>query len=142
MMGQISREFSLSKTYTNHSLRATTVHVLDAAQFPGRHIMTVTGHKSETSLKTYIGYTTEKTKQMMSDTISEAVGTKSKSSLKDTATYHGFNLTSSDFDVLPLSNSQFASLLGKFIAQFKVLVLFIFCTIVLDCGIHVFGIGI
>ena len=32
---------------------------------------------------------------MMSDTISEAVGTKSKSSLKDTATYHGFNLTSS-----------------------------------------------
>ena len=68
MMGQISREFSLSKTYTNHSLRATTVHVLDAAQFPGRHIMTVTGHKSETSLKTYTGYTTEKTKQMMSDT--------------------------------------------------------------------------
>ena len=113
MMGQISREFSLSKTYTNHRLRATTVHVLDAAQFPGRHIMTVTGHKSETSLKTYTGYTTEKTKQMMSDTISEAVGTKSKSSLKDTATYHGINLTSSDFDVLPLSNSQFDSLLNE-----------------------------
>ena len=32
MMGQISREFSLSKTYTNTSLRATTVHALDAAQ--------------------------------------------------------------------------------------------------------------
>ena len=60
MMGQISREFSLSKPCTNHSLRATTVHVLVAAQFPGRHIMTVTGHKSETSLKTYTGYTTEK----------------------------------------------------------------------------------
>lgn len=53
-MGQISREFSLSKTYTNYSLRATTVHVLDAAQFPGRQIMTVTGHKSETSLKKHI----------------------------------------------------------------------------------------
>ena len=49
----------------------------------------------------------------MSDTIIEAVGTKSKSSLKDTATYHGFNLTSSDFDVLPLSNSQFDSLLNE-----------------------------
>jgi hypothetical protein len=49
----------------NHSLRATTVHVFDAAQFPGRHIMTVTGHKSETSLKIYTGYTTEKTKQIM-----------------------------------------------------------------------------
>ena len=113
MMGQLSREFSLSKTYTNTSLRATTVHALDAAQFPGRHIMTVTGHTSETSLKTFTEYTTEKNKQMMSDTISEAVGTKSKSSLKDTATYHGFNLTSSDCDVLPLSNSQFDSLLNE-----------------------------
>jgi hypothetical protein len=27
---------------------------------------------------------------------------------------------------------------GKFIAHFKVLVLFIFCTVVLDCGIHVY----
>ena len=112
MMGQISKEFSLSKTYTNHSLHATTVHVLDATQFPGRH-MTVTGHTSETSLKTYTGYTTDKTKQMMSDTISEAVGTKSKSSLKDTATYHGIDLASSNFDVLPLSNSQFDSLLNE-----------------------------
>jgi hypothetical protein len=50
---------------------------------------------------------------MMSDTICEAVGTKSKSSFKDTATYHGFHLTSSDFDVLPLSNSQFDSLLNE-----------------------------
>ena len=41
------------------------------------------------------------------------MGTKSKSSLKDTATYHGFDLASSDFDVLPLSNSQFDSLLNK-----------------------------
>ena len=86
---------------------------MDAAQCPGRHIMTVTGHTKETSLKTYTGYTTEKNKQMMSDTICEVVGTKSKSSLKDTATYHGFNLTSSDFDVLPLSNSQFDSLLNE-----------------------------
>jgi hypothetical protein len=54
-----------------------------------------------------------KKNQLMSDTISEAVGTKSKSSLKDTATYHGFNLASSDFDVLPLSNSQFDSLLNE-----------------------------
>jgi hypothetical protein len=60
----------------------------------GIHVF-VTGHKSETSLKTYTGYTTEKTKQMMSDTISEAVGRKSKSSLKETTTYHGFNLTNS-----------------------------------------------
>jgi hypothetical protein len=84
-----SREFSLSKTYTNNSLRATTVHALDAAQIPGRLIMTVAGHTSETSLKN----------------IHWIYG-------------------------------------RKFIAQFKALVLFIFCTVLLDCGIHVFGIGI
>lgn len=37
--------------YTNHSLPATTVHVLDVAELAGRHIMSVTGHKSEHSLK-------------------------------------------------------------------------------------------
>ena len=57
MMTELSEKFGLSKKYTNHSLRATSVHILDSAQFPSRHIMTVTGHKAETSLKTYTGYT-------------------------------------------------------------------------------------
>jgi hypothetical protein len=46
-MSEISKEFALSQVYTNHSLRATTVHVLDAANIAVRHIMSVTGHKSE-----------------------------------------------------------------------------------------------
>lgn len=56
---------------TNHSLRATTVHILDRAQIPSRHIITVTGHKSENSLKTYSGVTDEGTKKIMSTVISE-----------------------------------------------------------------------
>jgi hypothetical protein len=50
IMSEISQEFALSQVYTNHSLRATTVHVLDAANIAVRHIMSVTGHKSESSL--------------------------------------------------------------------------------------------
>ncbi|VDH93435.1 Hypothetical predicted protein, partial [Mytilus galloprovincialis] len=52
-MNEISKAANLSREYTNHSCRATTVHILDEAQIPSRHIMSVTGHKSEASLKTY-----------------------------------------------------------------------------------------
>ena len=71
MMKKISAAAKLSVSYTNHSLRATTVHVLDVAQFPSRHIMSVTGHKSENSLKTYTGQTSEETKKRMSDTLNK-----------------------------------------------------------------------
>lgn len=64
-MTEISRMAKLSHEYTNHSCRATTVHVLDEAQVPSRHIMSVTGHKSESSLKTYSGKTCEKNKKFM-----------------------------------------------------------------------------
>jgi hypothetical protein len=63
MMKKISEAAKLSSSYTNHSLRGTTVHVLDAAKFPSRHIMSVTGHKSENPLKTYSGQTSEDTKR-------------------------------------------------------------------------------
>ena len=70
-MSDISERAGLSVRYTNHSLRATTLHILDRAQIPSRHIMTVTGHKSENSLKTYSGVTDEGTKRRMSNVISE-----------------------------------------------------------------------
>lgn len=61
IMSEISKVFKLSQVYTNYSL--TTVHLLDVASIPGRHIMSVTGHKSESSLKSYTGYTSTKTKR-------------------------------------------------------------------------------
>ena len=72
-MSEISKKAGLTTIYTNHSCRATTVHVLDSAQIPSRHIMSVTGHKSESSLKTYSGKTDEKTKQIMSEMIGDKI---------------------------------------------------------------------
>ena len=60
MMSVLSQKASLSQKYTNHSFGTTSVHILDATQISTRHIMSVTGHKAETSLKTYTGHTNNK----------------------------------------------------------------------------------
>lgn len=86
MMSTISKESGLSRIYINHSLRAKTVHVLDVARFLDRHIMSVTGHKAQSSLKTYTGYTDSKTKQNMSNTLSNALWSTT-SEIKRTSTY-------------------------------------------------------
>ncbi|XP_045176600.2 uncharacterized protein LOC123537103 [Mercenaria mercenaria] len=74
MMPTISSKAGLSKRYTNHSLRT----ILDSNEFASRHITSVTGHKAESSLKTYTGYTSPNIKRKMSDTISESLSNKIK----------------------------------------------------------------
>ena len=43
----------LSTIYTNHSIRATTITIIDRSRFEARHIMSVSGHRNESSVKTY-----------------------------------------------------------------------------------------
>ncbi|VDI58606.1 Hypothetical predicted protein [Mytilus galloprovincialis] len=106
LMPTISGKAGLSVRYTNHSLRATSVHVLDnIGKFASRHIMTVKGHKSEASLKTYTGYTGDEIKKNMSDTISDTLRkppTKKLCVREDVG----------DFELKPLSNSQFQDVLN------------------------------
>ena len=54
-MSVLSEKADLSTKYTNHSLRATSAHILDAALIPSRKIMSVTGHKAESSLRHTLG---------------------------------------------------------------------------------------
>ncbi|KAJ8044890.1 hypothetical protein HOLleu_07776 [Holothuria leucospilota] len=64
-MRKISEKAGCSQKYTNHSFRATTCTVLDEAGIPSRHIMSVTGHRSESSLKHY-SRTSDQKKKLMS----------------------------------------------------------------------------
>lgn len=94
MAKKISQAAGCSKIYTNHCLRATSVTLLDHAGFASRDIMTVSGHKSETSIKNYVR-TSEAQKQKMSDSISSAIIQEP---------------VSDEFVNIPLSDSQVASI--------------------------------
>jgi len=49
----ISEEASLSKVYTNHSVRATAITLWSDAGVANRHIMAISGHRNEQSLAHY-----------------------------------------------------------------------------------------
>ena len=66
MMNKISAEAQLTDHYTNHCLRATTVTTLSHAGFESKDICSVTGHKSEVSLKHYCQEPSDKQKAKMS----------------------------------------------------------------------------
>lgn len=53
LMKVISREINLSIMYTNHSIRATSVTVLDEAGLEAHHILAVSGHRSERIIQNY-----------------------------------------------------------------------------------------
>ena len=48
-MKAISQQAELSTTYTNHSIRATTITILDRSGFEARYIMLVSGHRKSYS---------------------------------------------------------------------------------------------
>ena len=56
--------------YTNQSIRHTCMEVLDE-EFEARHIMAVSGHKSESTIKNYAKKCPEKKKWEMSHTLAE-----------------------------------------------------------------------
>lgn len=64
-MKTISTKAELSQVYTNHSIRATCISTLDNKGMEARHIMSISGHKSETSIKSYSrNVSEEKTHEM------------------------------------------------------------------------------
>ena len=72
LMKTISVEYKLSKVYTNHCIRSTAVSVLDNNNFEARQIMRVSGHKSETSIRSYSRQLTECKQREISHTLTSA----------------------------------------------------------------------
>lgn len=78
MMKRLSEEVGLSKLYTNHCLRATTISRLKAAGVEDRKICSVSGHKNVQSLHAY-DRTTEKEATYMAAAIDGTEPPKKKS---------------------------------------------------------------
>jgi len=75
-MKKLSIEAKLSCVYTNHSIRATTITILDESGYEARHIMAVSGHRNESSIRSYSSQTSLSTKRKMSETLSESLNNK------------------------------------------------------------------
>ena len=53
MMPKLSLKYGLSERYTNHSIRVTSLQVLEDLNIEGRHIIRISGHKSVNSVQNY-----------------------------------------------------------------------------------------
>ena len=73
MMSKISSQANLSKKYSNHSIRATCITLLDKADIEARHIMRTSGHPSESSIRSCAHRPGNKKKRDMSATLSSAI---------------------------------------------------------------------
>ena len=75
-MASLSVEYKLSKKYTNHCVRSTCITQLDHHGIESRHIMEVSGHKSETSIKSYSKRLSDDKKRQISEILSENIPAK------------------------------------------------------------------
>ena len=71
-MSSISKELKLSQKYTDHCIGATAVSLLDECNFEARHIMRVSGHKSESSIRSYSRRNSEVKQKEISHAFSSA----------------------------------------------------------------------
>ena len=69
-MGDICKQSKTSSSYTAHSLRATAIHQLSNLGMEARHIMFMSGHRNEASLRSYTREPSNGQKRMMSNALS------------------------------------------------------------------------
>jgi hypothetical protein len=124
-MANVSRRAGLSVRYTNHCIRATCITTLYHKGVEARHIMGISGHKSENSIRSYSERLSEDKKRHISDILSENVmSTKSFKTdqgagatipkEKPSTSLHDIN-TSENLPVLPLPDfldDEFSNILA------------------------------
>ena len=69
----LSTDIKLDNHYTNHSIRATVISTLDNDGFEARHIMKLSSHKKESTIKEYSVKCPDKKKKEMCDSLSNAL---------------------------------------------------------------------
>ena len=73
MMAKMSLKYGLENRYTNHSVRVTSLQVLDDNNVKDRHITRVSGHKSLDSIRNYARRLTASKKRSISNVISSTI---------------------------------------------------------------------
>lgn len=71
-MSRLSAKAQLSKRYTNHSIRSTVMGILSEL-YEGRHVIGLSGHKSENTIKHYARHLLDKKKREMSDLLNAEI---------------------------------------------------------------------
>jgi site-specific recombinase XerD len=83
MMPNVSDECGLSKRYTNHCIRSTCITALNDGGFETRHIMGLSGHKSESAVRSYTKKLSEKKTRQMSSVLSSTVRSTTTEAIVD-----------------------------------------------------------
>ena len=69
-MPDVSKSAGCSKRYTAHSLRATAIQAMSDAGYEARHIMFMSGHRNESSIRSYSRNLSSGQKRSLSNTLS------------------------------------------------------------------------
>ena len=72
-MKDLSKAANLSKIYTNHCVRATAITLWSNAGLSNRHIMSLSGHRNENSLRSYNTRPSSQQLQLCSNVLSTAL---------------------------------------------------------------------
>ena len=80
----LTKSVKLDGDYTNHSIRSTVINHLDTAGFEARHIIKLSSHKSEATVKEYATKCPENKRREMFDSLSSAIQLKPKPSATST----------------------------------------------------------
>jgi len=88
MLKTICNQAGVMTDYSNHSIRATSITVLDVRKFSNRDIMSVSGHKSESSLKSYTSRVSTERKHEMSNALLDAVVPQQKQNAENHTPSH------------------------------------------------------
>ena len=74
----LAKSVKLDGDYTNHSIRATVISTLDNTGFEARHIISLSSHKNESTIKEYATKCPENKKREMFDSLTNALQPKAK----------------------------------------------------------------
>ena len=106
MMIILSKAANLSYVYTNHCVRATATTALSHTGFEARHIMTVSGHSHESSVRSYVSDTTAIQKRNMSEALSDITAASSYTHQRDDVFNDGMDDGMDDAFVFSLSQTE------------------------------------